>query len=82
MNVRFLAYLYYYRWKFTRTLLADGNFKQDHLAMKKGSDDVSLNDGLGYFVSRRPFEKYINEAPPVTRQVFLMISLTVSPPNY
>ena len=60
-----------FRWKYMRTLLGDGNFKQDHLAMKKGSDDVALNDGYGFMVKRRPFEKYIAEAPPVSRQVCL-----------
>lgn len=52
-----------------RTLLGDGNFKQDHLAMKKDTDDVALSDGYGYMVKRRPFEKYITEAPPVAKQV-------------
>ena len=37
--------------------------------MKKDYDDVALSDGCGYMVKRRPFEKYISEAPPVTRQV-------------
>ena len=45
-----------------RTILGDGNFKQDHLAMKHDFDDVSLNDGLGYMVARKPFESYINYA--------------------
>ena len=45
-----------------RTILGDGNFKQDHLAMKNDFDDVSLNDGLGYMVARKPFESYINHA--------------------
>ena len=50
------------RWKYMRTILGDGNFKQDHLAMKNDFDDVPLNDGLGYMVARKPFKSYINHA--------------------
>ncbi|KAK7678352.1 hypothetical protein QCA50_018701 [Cerrena zonata] len=53
------------QWKYMPTLLADGNFKQDHLAMKNGFDDVALNDGLAYMVSRKRFDAYITEAPIV-----------------
>ena len=49
------------RWKFTRTLLGDGNFKQDHLAMKDEFDDVSLSDGLGYMVGKKTFETYVEK---------------------
>lgn len=45
-----------------RTILGDGNFKQDHLAMKNDFDDVPLSDGLGYMVARRPFQSYISHA--------------------
>ena len=46
-----------------RTLVADGNFKQDHLAMKNDHYDVALSDGLGYMVSRAKFNKYIDSTP-------------------
>ena len=46
-----------------RTLVADGNFKQDHLAMKNDHDDVALSDGLGYMVSRKQFDHYIHSVP-------------------
>lgn len=55
-----------------RTLLADGNFKQDHIAMKNNHDDVSLSDGLGYMVSRSPFDRYISEAPSLSASVRCM----------
>lgn len=51
-----------------RTMVADGNFKQDHLAMKYDNDDVSLSDGLGYMVSRKEFSRYIDSAPSQTNQ--------------
>ncbi|KAK7694425.1 hypothetical protein QCA50_001611 [Cerrena zonata] len=57
------------RTKYMRTLLADGNFKQDHLAMKYDSDDVALSDGHGYMVTRAPFEAYLNAtSDPVTME--------------
>ncbi|KAK7692105.1 hypothetical protein QCA50_003724 [Cerrena zonata] len=55
------------RKKYMRTLLADGNFKQDHLKMKYDSDDVALSDGHGYMVTRAPFEEYLSStSDPVT----------------
>ncbi|KAK7680021.1 hypothetical protein QCA50_016967 [Cerrena zonata] len=50
-------------WKYVPTLLADGNFKQDHIAMKNDFDDVALNDGLAYMVARKRFDEYLSEAP-------------------
>lgn len=54
-----------------RTLLADGNFKQDHLAMRCDSDDVSLNDGLGYMVGRKRFDDYIRSLPAAQKSDFV-----------
>ena len=50
-----------------RTLVADGNFKQDHLAMKNDAEDVSLSDGLGFMVSRKLFDTYIDSAPKTSK---------------
>lgn len=46
-----------------RTLIGDGNFKQEHLKMKYPEDDVPLSDGHGYFVGKRDFDEYIANAP-------------------
>ncbi|KAK7678330.1 hypothetical protein QCA50_018678 [Cerrena zonata] len=51
------------KWKFMRTLIGDGNFKQEHLKMKYPEDDVPLSDGHGYFVGKRDFDEYIANAP-------------------
>ena len=51
-----------------RTLVADGNFKQDHLAMKNDSNDVSLSDGLGFMVSRKTFSAYLDAIPKTSQQ--------------
>lgn len=61
--------IYIFRWKFQRTILGDGNFKQDHLALKNDSDDVPLNDGLAYMVARKRFEDYIASAPTIKQPV-------------
>ncbi|KAK7681433.1 hypothetical protein QCA50_015525 [Cerrena zonata] len=53
--------------KYMRTLLADGNFKQDHLVMKYDEDDVPLSDGHGYMVTKAPFDTYLSAtSDPVT----------------
>ena len=52
-----------------RTLVADGNFKQDHLKMKNPHDDVSLSDGHGYMVGKEAFERYLLSAPPLSKPV-------------
>lgn len=52
-----------------RTLVADGNFKQDHLRMKYPGDDVSLSDGHGYMVGKDSFARYIASAPPLSKPV-------------
>ena len=48
------------RWKYTRTILGDGNFKQDHIAMKNDFDDVSFSDGLSYIVAKDRFNVYMD----------------------
>ena len=52
-----------------RILIADGNFKQEHLKMKYPDDDVSLSDGHGYMVQRDKFKDYITNVPNPKAQV-------------
>lgn len=52
-----------------RTLLADGNFKQEHLKMKYPEEDVPLSDGHGYMVGKAGFDEYISNAPAPPAQV-------------
>lgn len=52
-----------------RTLLADGNFKQEHLKMKYPEDDVPLSNGHGYMVEKNKFDRYIQGAPAPPAQV-------------
>ena len=40
--------------------MGDGNFKQDHIAMKNDDDDVSFSDGLSYMVAKDKFDVYMD----------------------
>ena len=51
------------------TLVANGNFKQDHLRMKHPHEDVALSDGHGYMVGKDAFASYIASAPPLSKPV-------------
>ena len=55
--------------KYMRTLVADGNFKQDHLRSKNPQDDVALSDGQGYMVGKENFDLYISSAPLLPKLV-------------
>lgn len=52
-----------------RTILGDGNFKQEHLKMKYPEDDVSLSNGHGYLVEEYEFRKYLDCAPASRAEV-------------
>ena len=56
-----------------RTILGDGNFKQEHLKMKYPDDDVSLSNGEGYLVEERPFRSYLESVPPARAEVSLLL---------
>ncbi|KAK7685249.1 hypothetical protein QCA50_011612 [Cerrena zonata] len=51
------------KWKYMRTLLGDGNFKQEHLKMKYPKDDIPLSDGHAYMVGKAGFEEYLAKIP-------------------
>ncbi|KAI0070514.1 hypothetical protein K474DRAFT_1608543, partial [Panus rudis PR-1116 ss-1] len=57
------------QWKYKRVLVADGNFKQENLSMKRPEDDVSLSDGHGYMVTRKPYHDYLKSHPPASAEV-------------
>ena len=61
-----------------RTILGDGNFKQEHLKMKHPEDDVALSDGHGYMVGRDAFAEYqscVSTAPAPSTKVRSTASL-------
>ncbi|KAI6004934.1 hypothetical protein EDD15DRAFT_2155191, partial [Pisolithus albus] len=43
-------------WKYTRTVVMDGNFKAEHMHEKRPDDQVWLMDGRGFMVAHLPFK--------------------------
>ena len=41
------------------SFVTDGNFKLQHLAMRRPDDDVFLRDGQGHMVGREPYRTHI-----------------------
>ncbi|KAF8131231.1 hypothetical protein EV363DRAFT_1296616 [Boletus edulis] len=46
-------------WKYTRTLVMDGNFKAEHMHDKRPEDQIWLMDGLAYMVGRSEYQSYL-----------------------
>ncbi|EIW83832.1 hypothetical protein CONPUDRAFT_49507 [Coniophora puteana RWD-64-598 SS2] len=46
-------------WKHSVTLCMDGNFKADHLKMRKEETDVSLTDGSGFMTESSAYEAHL-----------------------
>lgn len=40
----------------------DGNFKAEHLKPQAGDNDVSLSDGTGFMVTRKPYQDHLKAA--------------------
>jgi hypothetical protein len=40
----------------------DGNFKANHMLMKKSNGNVQLTDGEGYFVENGPYQRHLEHA--------------------
>lgn len=49
-------------WLYARQIISDGNFKLEHMSLKKCSDDVSLSDGLAYTAPVAEFTEYLATA--------------------
>lgn len=50
------------RYKYRRTVAADGYFGAEHMKMRCPETDVSLTDGHDYFVTPAPYEGYLKTA--------------------
>ncbi|KIK73913.1 hypothetical protein PAXRUDRAFT_177160, partial [Paxillus rubicundulus Ve08.2h10] len=46
-------------WKYTRTVVMDGNFKAEHMHDRWPDDQVCLMDGQGYMVGRERYQHYL-----------------------
>ena len=47
---------------FMRGFMMDGNFQAEHMRMKNPENDVPLSDGVGFMVSRKPYESHLKSA--------------------
>ncbi|KIK73641.1 hypothetical protein PAXRUDRAFT_20647 [Paxillus rubicundulus Ve08.2h10] len=50
------------RWKYSWTIIIDGNFKAEHMDDKKPDDQVFLMDGKGYMVGQEKYHDYLKAA--------------------
>jgi len=54
--------LFFYRWLFRRTLVADGNFTAYHMKMRCPEEDVNLTHGYGYVVEEGRYKQHLSNA--------------------
>ncbi len=47
-------------WLLSPLLVADGNFKFDHLQLKNPQSDVALRDGTGFLVTTSTYENHLD----------------------
>lgn len=50
------------RWKYTRSVVMDGNFSAQHRKMRNPSDDVPLADGHAFMVKDAPYKDHLQTA--------------------
>ncbi|KAI5997598.1 hypothetical protein EDD15DRAFT_2364364 [Pisolithus albus] len=55
-------------WKYTRTVVMDGNFKAEHMHEKRPDDQVWLMDGRGFMVAHPPYQEYLQATPHITEK--------------
>ena len=56
------------RWKYSQTIIMDGNFVSEHLKSQNPDDDVPLSDGHGFMVTSGPYKEHLKAATD-TREV-------------
>ncbi|KAI6009296.1 hypothetical protein EDC04DRAFT_2610615 [Pisolithus marmoratus] len=52
-------------WKYTRTVVMDGNFKAEHMHERWPTDQVWLMDGHGFMVTNPPYQAYLKATPHI-----------------
>ncbi|EIW81842.1 hypothetical protein CONPUDRAFT_54267, partial [Coniophora puteana RWD-64-598 SS2] len=50
-------------WKYGVTLCMDGNFKADHLRMRKQVNDVPMTDGAAYMTESKAYQEHLHTYP-------------------
>ena len=46
-------------WKYSHTLVMDGNFKAEHMLLKNASQELWLMDGKKFMVTSEPYKRYL-----------------------
>ena len=59
INVPVTADTDFSHWKYTRTVVMDGNFKAEHMHCRAPEDDVRLMDGLGFMVTQPKYKDFL-----------------------
>ncbi|KIM63572.1 hypothetical protein SCLCIDRAFT_116995 [Scleroderma citrinum Foug A] len=55
-------------WKFSRSIVMDGNFKAEHMKPKNPDEELWLMDGRGYMVTSGMYKQYLANSPnPIER---------------
>lgn len=47
------------RWKYTRIFNMDGNFKAEHMRMRRPENDIAISDGTGFMVGTERYKTYL-----------------------
>nr|VWO96150.1 Amino acid permease family protein [Ganoderma boninense] len=50
------------QWKYTRSIVLDGNFSAQHRKMRNPEDDVALADGHAFMVTDAPYKQHLQTA--------------------
>ena len=51
-----------FRWVYKRLLVADGNFKADHVRQKSDAENVYLSEGGGMMPTREEYREFLRTA--------------------
>ncbi|KAI6104913.1 hypothetical protein EDD16DRAFT_1474590 [Pisolithus croceorrhizus] len=52
-------------WKYTRTVVMDGNFKVEHMHKRRPNDQAWLMDGCGFMVANPCYQEYLKATPHI-----------------
>ncbi|KIK13391.1 hypothetical protein PISMIDRAFT_118988, partial [Pisolithus microcarpus 441] len=52
-------------WKYSRTVVMDGNFKVEHMHERRPDNQVWLMDGHGFMVANPPYQAYLKATPHI-----------------
>ena len=52
----------------------DGNFQAEHMKMRNPENDISLSEGMGFMVSRKPYQLHLQSAAAYERHCVRTIS--------